>query len=72
MLELDHMLNINRKAHLGSPLMRLHLTLVTLKVQCQGDSDFRRLISRNGAAELGHMLLSNTNRKSYMASPIII
>ncbi len=30
---------------------------------------FQRLISRK-AAELGHMLLLNTNRKSYVGSPI--
>ena len=37
------LLNINRKAYMGSPLVRLHLTLVTLKVQCQGHLDFEGL-----------------------------
>ena len=35
------LLNINGKAYMGSPLVRLHLTLVTLKGQCQGRSDFK-------------------------------
>ncbi len=45
------LINVNRKACMGSQLMRLHLTLVTLNGQCQGYSDFgfRRLISREGA-----------------------
>ncbi len=40
--ELGHMLllNINRKAYMGSPLVRLHLTLLTLKGQCQCYSDY--------------------------------
>ena len=43
--QLGHMilLNIHRKAYMGSPLMRLHLTSVTLKDQCQGHSDFENL-----------------------------
>ncbi len=43
--ELGHMLplNINTKAYMGSPLMQLHLTLVTLKDLCQGHSDFESL-----------------------------
>ncbi len=41
---------------------------VTLKGHCQGHSDFKGLISRKGA-ELGHVLLSDTNRKSNMESP---
>ncbi len=32
-------LNINRKAYMGSLTMCLHFTLVTLKDQCQGHSD---------------------------------
>ena len=32
---------------------------------------FRRLIFRKGS-ELGHVLLENTNRKSYMWSPIAL
>ncbi len=43
--ELGHMLllNIDMKSYAGSPLMRLHLTLVTLKDQSQGHSDFEGL-----------------------------
>ncbi len=44
-----------------SSLVQLHLTLVTLKGQFYGHSDF---ISRKGA-ELGHMLLLDTTRKPY-------
>ncbi len=36
-------LNISRKAYMGTPLMQLHLTLVTLKGRCQGHSDFESL-----------------------------
>ncbi len=39
MLQLD----INRKAYLGSLMMCLHFTLVTLKDQCQGHSDLEGL-----------------------------
>ena len=46
-------LNIYRKIYMGSPLVTLHLTLVTLKSQYQGHS-FQSLISCKGA-ELGHM-----------------
>ena len=40
--ELGHMLllNINTKPYMGSPLMQLHLTLVTFKGLCRRDSDF--------------------------------
>ncbi len=39
-------------------MLPLHLTLMTLKGQCQGNSDFEGLylVKR---AELGHMLLLN-------------
>ena len=37
------LLNTNRKAYMGSPLVQLHLTLVILKGQCQGHSDFEVL-----------------------------
>ncbi len=47
------LLNVNRKAYMGSLLMQLHLTSVTLKGQCQGHSVFE-LISHKGT-ELGHM-----------------
>ncbi len=46
----------NWKAYMGSPLMRFHLTSVTLEGQSQGKSDFEAYRSRKGAA-LGHMLL---------------
>ncbi len=40
--ELDRMLllNINRKSYMGSPMTVSHLASVTLKDQCQGNSDF--------------------------------
>ncbi len=41
--ELAHMLLINRKACMSSLLVRLQLTLVTLKGQCQGHADFEGL-----------------------------
>ncbi len=51
------LLNINRKAYMGRPLMQLHVTLVTFKGLCQGHSlRFEELISYK-VAELGHMLL---------------
>ncbi len=37
------LLNINRKAYVESPLMWLYFTLVILKGQCQGHSDFEVL-----------------------------
>ncbi len=37
------LLNINTKAYIGSPLMQLHLTLVTFKGLRQGHSDFESL-----------------------------
>ena len=43
--ELGHtlLLNINRKACIQSLLVGLHLTLVTLKGECQGHPDFKGL-----------------------------
>ncbi len=43
--ELSHMLllNMNRKAYMGCPLMQLHVTLVTFKGLCQGHSGFKSL-----------------------------
>ncbi len=43
--ELGHMLqlDINWKAYLGSLMVCLHFTLVTLKDQCQGHSDWEGL-----------------------------
>ncbi len=37
------LLNINTKAFMGSPLVQLHLTLVTFEGLCQGHSDFESL-----------------------------
>ena len=51
----------------GGPLVQLHLTFVNLKGHCQGHSGIKA-ISRKGA-ELGHVLLLDTNRKSHMESP---
>ena len=44
---------------------------MALKGQCQGHSRFRRLISRK-EAELGHVFLLNTNRKSHMGGPMTL
>ena len=43
--ELGHMLllNINRKVCRGTPLVQLHVTLVTLKGHCHDHSDFEGL-----------------------------
>ena len=62
------LLNLNRKAHMGSPMTSSHLTLSDLESQIQGHSDFQPLLSCNGA-ELGHILLLNINRNAYMGSP---
>ncbi len=37
------LLNINSKAYMGSPLVWLHFTLMTLNGQYQGDSGFKVL-----------------------------
>ncbi len=37
------LLNINRKAYVGSAFMQLHLNLVTLIDRSQGHSDFEEL-----------------------------
>ena len=37
------LLNINRKAYIGSPLVQLHVTLVTFRGLCQGNSGFKSL-----------------------------
>ncbi len=50
---------------MGSSLMQLHLTLVTLKGQCQG----RRIMSQK-LTELGPCVGYYTNRKPYMESPM--
>ncbi len=53
--ELGHMLllNINRKAYVGSPMTLSHLTLSDLERSKSRSLKFRKLISRKGA-ELGH------------------
>ena len=51
---------------MGTPLVQLHLTLVTLKGRCQGHSGFEGLYL---VKELGHVLLLDTDRKSHMESP---
>ncbi len=63
------LLNINRKPYIWSPflLVWLYLILVTLKGQCQGHSESKVYICKE--AELGHVLLLNTNRKSHMGCP---
>ncbi len=47
---------------MGRPLVQLHLTFLSSSLP------FRMLISGKGA-ELGPVLLLDTNRKSYMQSP---
>ncbi len=42
------LLNINTKAYMGKQLMRLNLTLLTLKGQCQAHSDIEGMF-RKGA-----------------------
>ena len=49
------------------PLVRLYLTLVTLKVNIKV-IQIRISISRKGV-ELGHALLLNTNNKSHSPTP---
>ncbi len=51
--------------------MRLHLTLVTLKGQREGHSDFRWFISHKGA-ELGYMLLLDSTRKPCMGNAMTL
>ncbi len=64
--QVGHMLllNINRKAYMGSTLVRLHLTLVTLK----GRSSFKGLyiIKERSSA----ILLLDTTTKPYVGSPM--
>ncbi len=57
------LLNINRKPYIGSPITLSHLTLSDLERSISRSLRFQRFISHK-AAELGHMLLLNTNRKS--------
>ncbi len=65
--ELGHMLllNINRKAYMGSQMRLSHLTLSDLESLNSRSFTLQSLVSCKGA-ELGHMLLLNINRKAYM------
>ena len=47
-----------------------HLILGDLERSISSSLRFQRLIISRKGAELGHMLLLNTNRKSYVGSPI--
>ncbi len=51
-------------------MMWLHLTSVTLKIQCQGHSDFESIYLLK--EQLGHMLLLSIYRKPYMGSPMTL
>ncbi len=48
---------------MGGPIVWLHLTIMTLKGQCQGHSDVVSLYGKG--AKIGHMLLLNSNGKPY-------
>ncbi len=48
-----------------------YLTLSDLESQSQGHSDFENFENFEKGAELGTMLLLNTNTKAYMGSPLI-
>ena len=61
------LLSINRKPYMGGGGSPMTLSHLTLKGQLSRSHRLQRLISCK-AAELGHMLLLNTNRKSCMGS----
>ena len=61
------LLDITRKAYMGSPMTLKHLTL---KVQIHCHSDFETYIHKG--EELGHMLLLSINRKAYMECPMTL
>ncbi len=65
------LLNINRKAYIGSQMTLSHLTLSDLERSNPRSLiyTFQSLISCKGT-ELGHMLLLNINRKAYKESPM--
>ncbi len=65
------LLDINRKAYMGTPVTLSHLTLGESERLNSRSLRFRSLISCKGA-ELGHMLLLKINRKAYMASPMTL
>ena len=57
------LLNINWKPYIGSPMILSHLTLSDPERSISKSLRYQRLISHK-TAELGHLLLLNTNRKS--------
>ncbi len=61
------LLDTNRNSYVESAKAPLYLALSNLKRSKSMSLRFRRLTSRKGA-ELGRMLLLNTNKKSYMTS----
>ncbi len=63
------LLNINRKAYKGIHMILSHLTLSDLERSNSRSLAFQSLISCKGA-ELGHMLLLNSDRISYKESPM--
>ncbi len=67
--ELGHMLllNIKRKAYIGSPLVQLHFHFTDLQTFMSNSLRLWALISHKGA-ELGHMLLLNINKRPYMGT----
>ncbi len=64
------LININRKAYLGSPKTPSHLTLSDNKVCKSRSLRIGSIISRKGAM-LVHMLVFNINRKAYVGSPFV-
>ncbi len=66
------LLNINRKAYMGSPITLSHLTFVTLKGQSQGHSDFKAVCLAKEQSYTYHMLLLNISRKVYMRSSMTL
>ncbi len=54
------LVNLNGKPYMGSPIVWLNLTLVTLKCQCQG-FDFESLYHKR--VELSHIFVVDTSRK---------
>ncbi len=61
------LLNINRKAYMGSPMTLSHLMLSDLETS---KSRSLKFISHKGA-ELGDILVLNINRKAYMGSVMV-
>ena len=57
------LLDINRKPYVGIPIVWLNLTLVILKSQCQGHSDFESQYLVG--AKISHMLRLHSTGKQY-------